>query len=200
VRPTPREKLETTHLSVVDGDGNAVGLTTTLNGSFGCGLLVPELEILLNNEMDDFAVAPGKANLYGLVQGEANAVGPGKRMLSSMTPTIAWRGSEVLVLGSPGGSRIPTATGQVLLDLVVDGDTLQAAVERPRVHHQWLPDELAFEDGALAPKARKELGTQGHTLRHVQSLGEVNAVRRRADGALEATADPRGPGSAGIVP
>jgi gamma-glutamyltranspeptidase/glutathione hydrolase len=199
-RPTPTEKLETTHLSVLDGDGNAVGLTTTLNGSFGCGLLVPELEILLNNEMDDFASAPGKANLYGLVQGEANAVGPGKRMLSSMTPTIAWRGSEVMVLGSPGGSRIPTATGQVLLDLVVDGDTLQAAVDRPRVHHQWLPDELAFEDGALTPATLKELTERGHMLRRVQSLGEVHAVRRRADGALEAAADPRGPGSAGIAP
>jgi gamma-glutamyltranspeptidase/glutathione hydrolase len=199
-RPNPTEKFETTHLSVLDGEGNAVGLTTTLNGSFGCGLLVPELEILLNNEMDDFAVAPGNANLYGLVQGEANAVGPGKRMLSSMTPTVAWRGSEVLVLGSPGGSRIPTATGQVLLDLVVDGDALQAAVDRPRLHHQWLPDEIAFEDGALTQAARKELASRGHTLRRVQNLGEVHAVRRRADGALEAAADPRGPGSAGTAP
>jgi gamma-glutamyltranspeptidase/glutathione hydrolase len=199
-RPTPTEKLETTHLSVLDGDGNAVGLTTTLNGSFGCGLLVPELEILLNNEMDDFAAAPGKANLYGLVQGEANAVGPGKRMLSSMTPTVAWRGFEVFVLGSPGGSRIPTATGQVLLDLVVDGDTLKAAVDRPRVHHQWLPDELAFEDGALTPATLKGLTDRGHILHRVQSLGEVHAVRRTADGALEAAPDPRGPGSAGIAP
>ena len=199
-RPTPTEKLETTHLSVVDGDGNAVGLTTTLNGSFGCGLLVPELEILLNNEMDDFATAPGKPNLFGLIQGEANAVGPGKRMLSSMTPTIAWRGSELLVLGSPGGSRIPTATGQVLLNLVVDGDALQAAVDRPRVHHQWLPDELAFEDGALTVAARKELTDRGHTLRLVQRLGEVHTVRRGADGALGAAADTRGPGSAGIAP
>ena len=199
-RPTPIEKLETTHLSVVDGEGNAVGLTTTLNGSFGCGLLVPELEILLNNEMDDFATAPGKPNLFGLIQGEANAVGPGKRMLSSMTPTIAWRGSELLVLGSPGGSRIPTATGQVLLNLVVDGDALQAAVDRPRVHHQWLPDELAFEDGALTVAARKELTDRGHTLRLVQRLGEVHTVRRGADGALGAAADTRGPGSAGIAP
>jgi gamma-glutamyltranspeptidase/glutathione hydrolase len=199
-RPTPTEKLETTHLSVVDSDGNALGLTTTLNGSFGCGLLVPELEILLNNEMDDFAAAPGKPNLYGLVQGEANAVGPGKRMLSSMTPTIAWRGSELLVLGSPGGSRIPTATGQVLLSLVVDRDALQAAVDRPRVHHQWLPDELAFEDGALTAATRKELTDRGHTLRLVQRLGEVHAVRRGADGALGAAADTRGPGSAGIAP
>jgi len=199
-RPTSLEKLETTHLSVVDGEGNAVSLTTTLNGSFGCGLLVPELEILLNNEMDDFAAAPGKPNLYGLVQGEANAVGPGKRMLSSMTPTIAWRGSELLALGSPGGSRIPTATGQVLLDLVVDGDALQAAVDQPRLHHQWLPDELAFEDGALTPAAREGLVSRGHSLRLVQSLGEVHAVRRKADGVLEAAADRRGPGSAGITP
>jgi gamma-glutamyltranspeptidase / glutathione hydrolase len=193
-----RESSETTHLSVIDGDGNAVSLTTTLNDSFGCGLLVPELEILLNDEMDDFAVAPGRPNLYGLVQGEANAVGPGKRMLSSMSPTVAWRGSEVLALGSPGGSRIPTATSQVLVDVLVDHDTLQAAVDRPRVHHQWLPDELVFEDTALSEEARAELVRRGHTLRRVDHLGEVHAVRWRG-GGFEAAADVRGPGAAGTV-
>jgi gamma-glutamyltranspeptidase/glutathione hydrolase len=203
VKPWPRaagrESSETTHLSVVDAHGDAVSLTTTLNDNFGCGLLVPELELFLNDEMDDFAVVPGRPNLYGLVQGEANAVGAGKRMLSSMSPTVASRGAEVLVLGSPGGSRIPTATSQVLLDVLVDHDTLQAAVDRPRVHHQWLPDELVFEDGALSEDARAELVRRGHALRKAEQIGEVHAVRRRADGGFEAAADARGPGAAGTV-
>ncbi|HSL17994.1 MAG TPA: gamma-glutamyltransferase [Methylomirabilota bacterium] len=192
------ESPETTHLSVVDGEGNAVSLTTTLNGSFGCGLLVPGAGFLLNNEMDDFAVAPGTPNYYGLVQGEANAVGAGKRMLSSMTPTIAWRDGETVVLGSPGGSTIPTATAQVLLNLVVDGDGLQAAVNRPRIHHQWLPDALVVEPDALAPETAWELERRGHSLEQRDHLGEVHAVRAFADGTVEAAADPRGPGAAGV--
>ena len=203
VRPWPGtgvpESSETTHLSVVDGDGGAVSLTTTLNGRFGCGLLVPGAGFLLNNEMDDFATAPGRPNLYGLVQGEANAVGAGKRMLSSMTPTIAWRGRELLVLGSPGGSRIPTATLQVLSNLVLDGDELQAAVNRPRIHHQWLPDRIDHELDALSPETRAELVRRGHGLQERQAVGEVHAVHRLAAGELEAAADPRGPGSAGVV-
>jgi len=191
---------DTTHLSVVDSEGNAVSLTTTLNGSYGCGVLVPELGILLNNEMDDFATAPGRPNLYGLIQGEANAVGPGKRMLSSMAPTIAWRGSDVLVLGSPGGSRIPTAVCQVFLDVVLDSDPLQVAVERPRVHHQWLPDELRYEAGALDADRRFALAARGHTVRSADHIGEVSAVRLRAPGTLEAAADPRGPGASGVAP
>ena len=193
------ESRETTHLSVVDGAGDAVSLTTTLNGSFGCGLLVPELGILLNNEMDDFAVAPGSPNVYGLVQGDANAVGAGKRMLSSMTPTVAWRTGEVLVLGSPGGSQIPTATAQVLLNLIVDGEPLQAAVDRPRIHHQWLPDVVVAEDGALSEGVRADLVRRGHALQKAEAIGEVSAVRRMASGALEAAADPRGPGAAGVT-
>lgn len=194
------EAAETTHLSVIDADGNAVALTTTLNGSFGCGLLVPEAGFLLNNEMDDFATVPGRPNLYGLVQGEANAVAAGKRMLSSMSPTVAWRGEEVLALGSPGGSRIPTATLQVLLHVVLDGDELQAAVNRPRIHHQWLPDELVAEPDALSPETRQELSRRGHRLAERRSIGEVHAVRRRQDGTSEAAADPRGPGAAAALP
>jgi len=193
------ESHQTTHLSVVDGDGNAVALTTTLNGSFGCGLLVPELGILLNNEMDDFATAPGTPNLYGLVQGAANAVGAGKRMLSSMSPTVAWRGNDVVALGSPGGSRIPTATAQVLLGVIVDGEPIQVAIDRPRVHHQWLPDELIAEDGALPDAVRAELERRGHVVRRAGRLGEVHAVRRTGDGVLEAAADRRGPGAAAVT-
>ena len=203
VRPWSRtaapESPETTHLSVVDGDGNAVALTTTLNGAFGCGLLVPGAGFLLNNQMDDFATAPGRPNLYGLVQGEANAVAAGKRMLSSMTPTVAWRGREIIALGSPGGSRIPTATAQVLLNLIVDGDELQAAVDRPRIHHQWMPDAVFVEPDALAPETRKALEGRGHELREVADLGEVSAVQGTAGGVLSAAQDPRGPGAAAVV-
>ena len=193
------ESAETTHLSALDRDGNAVSITTTLNGSFGCGLLVPGAGFLLNNEMDDFATAPGQPNLYGLIQGEANSVGPGKRMLSSMTPTIAWRGKEVIVIGSPGGSRIPTATAQVLLNLIVDGDELQAAVNRPRVHHQWMPDLLYWEPYALSPETARALERRGHELRPVAGLGEVHSVRGEIGGEMQAAQDPRGPGTAGVV-
>ncbi|TAM46658.1 MAG: gamma-glutamyltransferase [Acidobacteria bacterium] len=204
VRPWPgsagAERRETTHLSVVDGAGNAVAITTTLNGAFGCGLLVGPVGFLLNNEMDDFATAPGKPNLYGLVQGLANAVGPGKRMLSSMAPTIAWRGEDVVALGSPGGAYIPTVTEQVLLAVIVDGAALQAAVDAPRVHQQWLPDEVAAEAAALAGGLGDTLRRRGYALRIVPRLGEVNAVRRHPGGVFEAAADPRGPGAAGVLP
>lgn len=193
------ESGETTHLSVLDSDGNAVSMTTTLNGRFGCGLVVRGAGFFLNNEMDDFATAPGRPNLYGLVQGEANEVGPGKRMLSSMTPTIAWRGSDVIVLGSPGGSRIPTATAQVLLNLIVDGDELQAAVDRDRIHHQWMPDVLFVEQYAVSPDTAKVLERRGHELRIVYQIGEVSAVRGVAGGLMLAAQDPRGPGGAGVV-
>ena len=193
------ESQETTHLSVADADGNVVSLTTTLNGSFGCGLTVPGLGFLLNNEMDDFAAAPGRPNQFGLVQGEANAVGAGKRMLSSMAPAVAWTGDVTVALGSPGGSRIPTATLQVLLNVAVDQDPLQAAVDRPRIHHQWLPDRLEVEADALAPETRAALVRRGHEVALRDAIGEVCAVRRFADGTVEAAADPRGPGAAAVV-
>ena len=193
------EHPETTHVSVMDGDGNAVALTTTLNRSFGCGVLVAGAGFLLNNEMDDFAAAPGRPNSFGLVQGEANSVAPGKRMLSSMSPTVAWSGRQVLVLGSPGGSRIPTATAQVLINLIVDGDALQAAVDRPRVHHQWMPDALFVEPDALSPETARALERRGHELRVVNEMGEVSTVRGIVAGNMEAAQDPRGPGAAGVV-
>ena len=203
VRPWSRdllpEPMQTTHLSALDGDGNAVSLTTTLNGSFGCGLLVPGVGFILNNEMDDFAAAPGRPNLHGLVQGEANAVSPGKRMLSSMSPTIAWSGKQVIVIGSPGGARIPTATAQVLLNLIVDGDDLQAAVDRARVHHQWMPDLLFTEPYTLSPETARALERRGHELRVVPELGEVLPVWGDAGGEMQAAQDPRGPGAAGVV-
>ncbi|HYV86764.1 MAG TPA: gamma-glutamyltransferase [Patescibacteria group bacterium] len=199
--PAPEGRSgETTHLSVVDREGNSVALTTTLNGWFGCYVYVPEAGFFLNNEMDDFATVPDQPNLFELIQGQANAVRAGARMLSSMSPTIAWRGRETLVLGSRGGSRIPTATLQVLLNVIVDGDPLETAVNRPRFHHQWMPDEVRYEPGALDAAQRQELESRGDRLKEVTwPVGEVDAVRVGADGTLQAAADARGPGGAGVV-
>ncbi len=200
----PRESQETTHLVVIDADGNTVSLTTTLNDTFGCKAWVPGFGFL-NNEMDDFAAAPGKPNLYGLVQGEANAVRAGKRMLSSMSPTIAWReptgpgGEEILAAGARGGSKIPTNVAQVLLAVMVDGDGLQAALDRPRIHHQWLPDRLQAEPDALSPETRAVLEARGHTLDITPATAKVNAAMRLPDGTEEAVVDPRGPGYAAVA-
>ncbi|MGH9798190.1 MAG: gamma-glutamyltransferase, partial [Candidatus Polarisedimenticolia bacterium] len=194
------ERAATTHLSVADAEGRSVALTTTINGWFGCGLYVPGAGFLLNNEMDDFVTAPGRPNMFGLVQGGANAVRPGARMLSSMTPTIAWRAGEVIVLGSPGGSRIPTATVQVLLRMILEDQAIQPAIDVPRLHHQWLPDEVVYEDGALSEGDRAALRARGHVLKEASwHIGEVHVVRRRADGTFEAGADRRGPGTARLV-
>ncbi len=195
----PAEGTETTHLSVVDRDGNLVALTTTLNELFGCGLWVPGAGFFLNDEMDDFTAAPGQPNLIGLVQGEANAVAPGKRMLSSMAPVIAWKGKEAYALGGRGGSRIPTNVIQVLLNLLVDGDPLQAALDRPRLHQQWLPDRLDAEPDALSPETRAELERRGQTIRISRDTAKIHAVHRLPDGRVEAASDPRGSGIGGVV-
>ncbi|HWM91804.1 MAG TPA: gamma-glutamyltransferase [Thermoanaerobaculia bacterium] len=190
---------ETTHLSVVDGDGNAVALTTTLNDLFGCAVFVPEIGFL-NNEMDDFTTVPGRPNIFGLIQGEANIVAPGKRMLSSMTPTIAWKGEELIALGGRGGSRIPTNAIQVLLNLIADEDTLQTALDRPRLHHQWLPDRLEVEADTFSPETRAELERRGHEI-HVKpnDVAKIHAIRVRADGLMEAASDPRSTGLGAVV-
>ncbi len=195
----PAGGTETTHLSVVDRDGNLVALTTTLNNLFGCGLWVPGAGFFLNDEMDDFATAPGRPNLFGLIQGEANAVARDKRMLSSMTPVIAWKGKEAYALGGRGGSRIPTNVIEVLLDLLVDGDPLQAALDRPRLHHQWLPDRLEAEPDALSPETRAELERRGHTVLISPATAKIHAVHLLPDGRVEAASDPRGSGIGGVV-
>jgi gamma-glutamyltranspeptidase/glutathione hydrolase len=193
------ESQDTTQVSVIDGQGHLVALTLTLNGAFGCKLLVPELGYFLNNEMDDFTSAPGQPNTYGLIQGEANAIAPGKRMLSSMSPTIAWNQTQSLALGGRGGSKIPTATIQVLLNILVDNDPLQTAVDRGRIHHQWLPDRLRFEADALSPENQEALIDLGHQLEPMGITAKVNAVQGLADGKVAAAGDPRGPASAGVV-
>src|SRR4051812_11401804 len=161
-KPVGSESLETTHYSVVDGQGNAVAVTYTLNGGYGNGITVPGLGFLLNNEMDDFASKPGSPNMFGLVQGEANAIAPGKRPLSSMTPTIVLKdGKLFMTAGAPGGSRIPTAVLQVILNVVDFGMNVQDAIDAPRFHHQWLPDKLSLERG-ISPDTVALLKARGY--------------------------------------
>ena len=168
------ESAETTHYNVVDAEGNAVAVTYTLNGGFGNGITVPGLGFLLNNEMDDFTSKPGAANLFGLVQGEANTIAPGKRPLSSMAPTIVLKDGQLyMLLGGPGGSRIPTAVLQVFLNVVDFGMNPQEAVDAPRFHHQWLPDQISVERG-FSPDALALLRSRGHEVR--QEAGPVCAV------------------------
>ncbi|WWS80486.1 gamma-glutamyltransferase [Agrobacterium vitis] len=160
-----KESTETTQYSIIDGDGNAVSVTYTLNGSFGAGVVAPGTGILLNNEMDDFTSKPGVANLYGLVQGEANAIAPKKTPLSSMSPTIVTKdGKPFMVIGSPGGSRIITITLEAILNVVDFGMDISAAVNAPRIHHQWQPDKIYYEPYALSPDTLQKLKDMGYTL------------------------------------
>ncbi len=157
------ESSETTHYSIIDDEGNAVAVTYTLNGSFGAGVVAPGTGILLNNEMDDFTAKPGAPNLYGLVQGEANGIAPGKTPLSSMSPTIISRdGKPFMVIGSPGGARIITITLEAILNVIDHGMNIQEAVDAPRIHHQWLPDKVFMEPYALSPDTLKLLSAMGH--------------------------------------
>jgi gamma-glutamyltranspeptidase / glutathione hydrolase len=185
----PHEKPETTHYSVADAGGMMVAVTYTINGGFGAGVMAAGTGFLLNNEMDDFTVKPGVANLFGLVQGEANAIAPGKRPLSSMSPTLLLRdGEPYAVLGSPGGARIISITLQAILNLVDHGMELQEAVNAPRIHHQWLPDELFMETRALSPDTRRLLEAMGHKVTEQSPWGAVAAiVRPRAAGVGGAT-------------
>jgi len=193
------EGMETTHYSVVDADGNAVSCTTTLNNDFGSAVTVTGAGFLLNDEMDDFMTAPGKPNLFGLVQGEANAIAPGKRMLSAMTPSMVLdpNGGLLLVLGSPGGSRIPTAVYQVISDMIDQEMSLPSAIGAPRLHHQAVPDTLHLERDGFLQAAIDSLETMGHTVGVWNYKTEVNAIARAAAGWV-GVADPRrGGGAAG---
>ncbi len=159
------ESTETTHYSIIDKDGNAVAVTYTLNGSFGTGKVAEGTGILLNNEMDDFTIKPGVANLYGLVQGEANAIEPRKSPLSSMSPTIVSKdGKPFMVIGSPGCSRIITITLEAIMNVIDHGMDLQEAIDAPRIHHQWLPDRVLMEPHALSPDTLKLLAGMGYTV------------------------------------
>ncbi len=177
-RPAGSESMETTHYSVVDAEGNAVAVTYTLNGGYGNGITVPGLGFLLNNEMDDFSAKPGSPNMFGLVQGEANAIQPGKRPLSSMTPTIVLKdGKLFMTAGAPGGSRISTAVLQVILDVVDFGMNVQDAIDFPRFHHQWQPDKLSLERG-ISPDTVALLKSRGYDVDYAPGvvLAQVAAI------------------------
>lgn len=200
LRPGMGEGDHTTHYSVVDSDGNAVSVTTTINHGFGSKVTVTGAGFVLNNEMDDFTGAPGQPNYYGLVQGEANAIEPGKRMLSAMTPSIVLdpNGELMMVIGTPGGPTIITTVTQVISNVVDHGMTLAEAIAAPRVHHQALPDEIFYEHGGLRPDVVAALEALGHTMNQRTGYrGEAAGIIRTANGWV-AVADPRsGGGSAG---
>ena len=195
----PPEGMHTTHFSIVDKAGNAVAVTTTLNSLFGSDVTVTGAGFLLNDEMDDFTSKPGSANQYGLVQGEANAIAPGKRMLSAMSPTVVLdpAGRLFMVLGTPGGPTIITSVMQVLSNVVDFSMPLGAAVAAPRVHHQHLPDRIDYERGGLPDDVVEKLKAMGQNPREDRDLsGDIQAIRVTADGKLEGVSDPRRGGKA----
>ncbi len=188
------ESFETTHFSVTDKEGNAVAITTTLNGYFGSKVEVEGAGFFLNNEMDDFSIKPGHPNQFGLVGGEANAIAPQKRMLSSMTPTILEKDGQLfMVLGSPGGSTIITSVFQTMLNVIEHDMNMQQAVNAYRFHHQWLPDNIFIEPNVneLDSLVKLELEDMGHLLQDLSQMGKVNSILVRPDGKYEGAADIR---------
>ncbi len=189
------ESNETTHYSIVDQFGNAIAVTTTLNSGFGSKLYCPELGFFLNNEMDDFSSKPGVPNVYGLIGAEANSILPEKRMLSSMTPTIVEKDGKLLMtLGTPGGSTIITSVLQTILNVHEFKMTMQEAVNAPRFHHQWLPDEIRMEPNRFEKGLIKQLESKGYEINEERSpvIGIVDGILIQEDGSLEGGADPRG--------
>lgn len=193
--PAPYESPNTTHYSIVDPEGNAVSVTTTLNSSFGAKVFVDGAGFLLNNEMNDFSIKPGYPNIYGLVGGEANAIEPGKRMLSSMTPTILEKERELfMVVGSMGGSTIITTVYQIILNVIAHDFPMQGAVNAGRFHHQWKPDWVLSELGALGIGTGLRLWLKGHKIapKTGDGIGRADAILVLPDGKLEGGAEPRG--------
>ncbi len=187
------ESDQTTHFSIIDTKGNAVAVTTTLNGAFGSKVVVGNAGFFLNNEMDDFSIKPGYPNMFGLIGGEANAIAPKKRMLSSMTPTIVEKDGEVFfVTGSPGGATIITAVFQSILNVIDFGMGAQEAVAAKRFHSQWKPDVIMTETGALDEATVETLKKRGHKFFDRGKIARVDAIKKLADGRLEGGADPRG--------
>ncbi|MEM6395088.1 MAG: gamma-glutamyltransferase [Bacteroidota bacterium] len=187
-----KESFETTHISIVDSMGNALAITTTLNGNYGSKVIVDGAGFFLNNEMDDFSAKPGVPNMFGLVGAEANAIAPGKRMLSSMTPTIITKDDGLfLVLGAPGGSTIITAVLQVFTNVADYNMPLDSAIRAPRFHHQWLPDSVLVEPMAFDSITRWRLNNIGHGLKSVGRMAVIKAVQRLPNGQLHAAGDKR---------
>jgi gamma-glutamyltranspeptidase/glutathione hydrolase len=201
--PTPAvtqqmaEGTHTTHYSVVDGDGSAVATTTTLNNSWGSGVYLTSVGFMMNDEMDDFAVQPGKPNMFGLVQGEANKIEPGKRMLSAMSPTVVLdaQGKVQMVAGAAGGPRIISATSQVILNVIEFGMPLADAMRAPRIHHQALPDEIRLETSGFSTPAIDAMRAMGHRVEFIGGIGNVNAIRR-VPGGWHGVSEPRAFGAA----
>lgn len=196
-----KESEETTHLSVIDKEGNAVSVTTTLNDSYGSKTVVGGAGFFLNDEMDDFSVKPGVPNMYGAVGGEANAIAPGKRMLSSMTPTIVLQGGKpFLVVGTPGGTTIPTSVFQTIVNVIDFGLTTDEAVNGPKFHHQWLPDQIEIEKSFSYP-TREALIKMGYKLNERSAIGRTEVIRILPNGKREGVADSRGDdGAEGYLP
>ncbi len=189
------ESSETTHYSIVDQFGNAISVTTTLNGAYGSKLYVPELGFFLNNEMDDFSAKPGTPNMFGLLGTEANSIAPEKRMLSSMTPTLVEKNGKLwMSLGTPGGSTIITSVLQTILNVKEYGMTMQDAVNAPRFHHQWLPDVVVFEPNSFDKDVLDSLKVKGYSINEEETriIGKVDGILVLPDGSLEGGADKRG--------
>jgi gamma-glutamyltranspeptidase/glutathione hydrolase len=189
------ESDETTHFSIVDKDGNAVSVTTTLNGAYGSKVYVDELGIFMNNEMDDFSSKPGVPNMFGLTGTEANSIAPKKRMLSSMTPTIVEKDNQLyMVVGTPGGSTIITSVFQTILNVYEHGMDMQAAIDAPRFHHQWLPDLVVLEPNKFDDVVINDLKYKGHNVeaKYSRIIGKVDAILVDENGVISVGADPRG--------
>lgn len=188
------ESSETTHFSVVDAEGNAVAITTTINNGYGSRVVVGGAGFFMNDEMEDFSAKPGVPNAFGLIGNEANAIQPGKRMLSSMTPTILEKdGKLAMVVGTPGGSTIITSVFQTILNVIDHGMTMQQSVNALKFHHQWLPDRTTFEKGGFAEKTLERLRAKGYRIEpQLGTLGRMDCILVRPDGTLEGGSDPRG--------
>ncbi len=196
--PAPEESPQTTHFSVADADGNIVSLTYTLNTAYGCKLVVAGAGFLLNNEMDDFSIKPGYPNTYGLIGGEANKIEPGKRMLSSMSPTIVLKDNKpYLVLGAPGGSRIITTVAEAIIDFTRFDMSLKQMVAQPRFHHQWLPDKIFMERDGFPQRVIERLVEYGYEVEECDPYSDLQAVYIKGAALMTSASDPRKRGTAG---
>ncbi len=186
------ERNQTTHIWIIDDEGNTVAVTTTLNNGFGSKTVVGDAGFFLNDEMDDFSIKPGVPNLFGAVGGEANAIAPGKRMLSSMTPTIVLQnGKPFLVVGTPGGTTITTSVFQTIIDIIDFKMSAEDAVYKPKFHHQWLPDTVLLEKG-FSETTAAQLNAMGYKTEIIGGIGRTELIKILPDGTREAAADIRG--------